>query len=106
MGRLRGRWGLLGGGSGGNTSIQCEGNQSSEIYYHFHVAGSAQHGIHVPTQPGEFEFFSPLSPCGHGVRVEVDWLTESVDGPSSFPQEGVMYVFAEGLEYLSCSCAG
>ena len=47
----------LGAFRGGvNASIQCEGNQLNQIYYHFHVAGSAQDGIYVPTQPGEFLF--------------------------------------------------
>ncbi|KAK3177225.1 hypothetical protein OEA41_008554 [Lepraria neglecta] len=38
---------------GVNASIQCTGNQLNQVYYHFHVAGSAQDGIYVPTQPGE-----------------------------------------------------
>ena len=44
----------LGAFRGGvNASIQCTGNQLNQVYYHFHVAGSAQDGIYVPTQPGK-----------------------------------------------------
>ena len=47
----------LGAFRGGvNASIECGGaanNELQQIYYHFHVAGSAQDGIYVPTQPGE-----------------------------------------------------
>ncbi len=81
----------LGAFRGGvNASIQCEGNQLNQIYYHFHVAGSAQDGIYVPTQPGEFGLL--LSLCVRGVGAEIGLLTKSVDGPSSCPQEGVMYL--------------
>ena len=59
----------LGAFRGGvNASIQCGGkgeNELQQIYYHFHVAGSAQDGIYIPTQP---------------------------DGASSCPQEGIMYL--------------
>lgn len=43
---------------GVNASIQCTDNQLNQVYYHFHVAGSAQNGIYVPTQPGEFDILS------------------------------------------------
>ena len=48
----------LGAFRGGvNATIECGGtgkNELQQIYYHFHVAGSAQDGIYVPTQPGKF----------------------------------------------------
>ncbi|MCJ1454343.1 ribonuclease T2-like [Mycoblastus sanguinarius] len=57
----------LGAFRGGvNASIQCsDSGQLQQIYYHFHIAGSAQEGIYIPTQP---------------------------DGPSSCPQEGIQYL--------------
>jgi len=51
--------GLFRGGV--NASIECGGagkNELQQIYYHFHVAGSAQDGIYIPTQPGK-SLFSP-----------------------------------------------
>ena len=51
---------------GVNASIQCEGNQLQQVYYHFHVAGSAQDGIYFPTQPGEFWFFPLFNLCKEG----------------------------------------
>ena len=65
----------LGAFRGGvNASIQCEGNQLQQIYYHFHVAGSAQDGIYVPTQPGEFGVFSSLLPLCVWFGLELRWV--------------------------------
>lgn len=48
LGRFRG---------GVNATIGCsKSGQLEQIYYHFHVAGSAQDGIYVPTQPDGASF--------------------------------------------------
>lgn len=40
---------------GVNATIGCtKAGELNQIYYHFNVAGSAQDGLYVPVQPGEF----------------------------------------------------
>ena len=41
---------------GVNVTIECSGkgsNELDEVYYYYNVAGSAQHGLYVPSQPGK-----------------------------------------------------
>ena len=41
--------------AGVNVTIECSDGQLDQIYYYFNVAGSAQDGIYLPTQPGKIE---------------------------------------------------
>lgn len=88
----------LGAFRGGvNASIQCGGKGKDElqqIYYHFHVAGSAQDGIYVPIQPGEFSRSFALFPLDGDVLGLISECHPV--GTSSCPQTGVKYLPKNG----------
>lgn len=47
-------------GRGVNATIECSGansNELDEVYYYYNVAGSAQDGLYVPSQPGKIASF-------------------------------------------------
>ena len=61
---------------GVNATIECTGtgsNELDEVYYYYNVAGSAQDGLYVPSQPGKSipRMYSLLGGTDHMVQIPI-----------------------------------